>query len=71
MLILTTKHSISLKSLLIKKKLPIKVAFTFQSDIDKLKSGTLPEIVARIYQLIDSSIETTLIRNLSFSQPVY
>lgn len=64
MWILAAKQSVSLKSFLIVKIFSIDVSLPLHRDVKHFKASTLPEIIARIYQFIDTAIESTFLYKL-------
>jgi hypothetical protein len=58
--LLAAENGISLESILVEQPLLVNVTLAFHCDVKQFKSGSLPEIVARIYKLVGSSIETSL-----------
>jgi hypothetical protein len=58
-----------LESFLVEKEFTGYVSFTLKGDVYEFKTGTLPEIITGIHELIDSTIEATFLGELSITQP--
>ena len=62
--LLAAENSISLESILVEQPLLVNIALPFHRNVKQFKSGSLPEVIARIYKLIDAPVETYLNRQL-------
>ena len=70
LVVLAAEKRVALHSMLVAEPLTLNVALAAHRDIHQLKRRSLPVVVTAIDQLVDSSVEAALARNLSLHEPV-
>jgi hypothetical protein len=67
---LAAEVEVALHSVSVEKPFTVEISVSFRSDIKQFKSSSLPEIVAAIDELVNSTVKASLDGQLTLSEPV-
>jgi hypothetical protein len=68
--LLTLKYGVALQSLLVEEIFTIDISLSLHCNIEDLKSGSLPEVIAGVDQLVDSAVEASFFDQLAIAEPL-
>ena len=68
--VLTAEDRICLQSFLPTEPVPIHVRVTLRRNIEQLKRGALPEVIAAVDELVYATVEATLFTYLPLAEPL-